>query len=294
MCIDISRFDIKLTSSKIVSLLVLVVILSASAGDVFAKEEKPDNNGADKTSDKKIDASDPTKVYTYVGVGPKYIDYTNGETMLELRAAGNIGLSKNDMMFFGIGYGKHSGDTVPGSDTGVTNIRGRWFHLFDMDYTITSGYRGWASQIDLQIAGSLKGTDGQNTLSLGGLPAFGISKKWSVFLPMSLVNAWDKEFKVHNGVGLNVSPLLVYVPGDWWQGAGLQFWPSYTRFVSGELSGSGSGNLDVTILGKITPTVTWTVLLQQNYDKDLKTYRRDRDSGLKNDWNAFFNITTYL
>ncbi|MFV2061822.1 MAG: hypothetical protein ACC653_14140 [Gammaproteobacteria bacterium] len=244
--------------------------------------------------EKKIDTSDPTKIYTFVGVGPRYVDYTNGESMVEVRVAGNIGLSKKDMVFFNIGYGKHSGDAIPGSNSGLTNPRVRWFHLFDMDYTITSGYRGWATQVDLQMAGTLKGTDGQNVLSFGGLPAFGINKQWSLFLPVNLVNAWDKEFVFHNGVGVNISPLLVYVPGTWWEGASIQFWPSYTRFFDGVLSGEGSGNLDVTVMGKITPTLTWSLLMQQNYDKDLRTFRRDKNSALKNDWNVFMNFTSYF
>ena len=241
-----------------------------------------------------IDASDPTKIYTYVGVGPKYVSYTNGESMTELRVAGNIGLSENDMIFFNLGYGKHSGDKVSGSNSGLTNARVRWFHLFDMDYTLTSGYRGWGTQIDLQVAGHLKGTDGQNVLSVGALPAFGINEKWSFFLPMNLVNSWDKNFDYYNGMGVNVSPLLIYVPGNWWEGANVQFWPGYTRFFSGDLSGEGSANMDITVMGKITPTVTWSLLMQKNYDKDLKSYRHDENSGLKNDWNAFLNFTTYF
>ena len=43
--------------------------------------------------DRVIDASDPTKIYTFAGGGLKYNDYTNGESMLELRATGNIGIS---------------------------------------------------------------------------------------------------------------------------------------------------------------------------------------------------------
>ena len=280
----INYFSLK---QKIIpQLFIFVFFFTAISSSLFAKEEQSGN--------KKIDASDPTKIYTYVGVGPKYVDYTNGESMVELRVAGNIGLSKSDMVFFNIGYGKHSGNATPGSNTGLTNARARWFHLFDMDYSVTSGYRGLATQVDLQIAGALKGTDGQNVLSVGGLPAFGINKKWSLFLPVNLVNAWDKNFEYHNGMGVNISPLLVYVPGTWWEGASVQFWPGYTRFFSGTLSGEGSGNLDVTVMGKITPTLTWSVLMQKNYDKDLRTFRRDEDSGLKNDWNVFLNFTTYF
>ena len=81
-------------------------------------------------ADEKIDASDPTKIYTYAGGGIKYTDYTNGESMTEVRATGNIGLSKKDMVLFELGYGKHSGDLVPGDNSGLTNSRIRWSFWF--------------------------------------------------------------------------------------------------------------------------------------------------------------------
>ena len=242
-----------------------------------------------------IDASDPTRVYTYAGAGIKYTDYTNDESMTELRATGNVGLTPSDMLMFEIGYGWHNGDRVPGGDSAITNGRLRWFHLFEMDYSVTSGYRGWATQIDMQIAGSMKGTDGQNTLSIGALPAFGINEQWSFFLPMNVVNSWDKEFKNYNGLGLNVSPLLVYTP-DWWEGSYVQIWPGYTYFVSGELAdqGQGAGNLDLTTGGSITEKIWWAVTYQKNFDVDLKSFRRGEDTGLVNDQNIFFNVTTYF
>ena len=241
-----------------------------------------------------IDAYDPTKIYTYAGGGIKYTDYTNDESMIEIRATGNVGLSPNDMILFELGYGWHDGDLVEGDDHGLTNGRARWFHLFGMDYEVVSGYRGWATQIDLQIAGALKGTDGQNTVSLGALPAFGLNEQWSFYLPVNLVNTWDKNFDNYNGLGVGLAPLLVYVPHNLWSGAYFQFWPNYTWFVSGELAGEGSGNIDMTTGGQITSTLLWATTLQFNVDEDLQAYRRGRDTGLQNDWNVFFSITRYF
>jgi len=268
---------------KKLCLLVFFVLLAAPllANTAYGAEEK-------------IDASDPTKIYTYAGGGVKYTDYTNGESMWEIRATGNLGLSDQDMVMFEIGYGWHDGDKVPGDDSDITNGRLRWFHLFNMDNTVTSGYRGWATQIDLQLAGALKGTDGQNTLAIGALPAFAINEKWSFYLPVMLVNTWDKGFDNYNGFGITLAPMLSYVPENWWPGAYLQIWPNYTRFVSGELSGTGAGNVDLITGGEITSTVLWSVTGQVNLDEDLKTFRRGRDTGLKNDWNLFFNITSYF
>ena len=241
-----------------------------------------------------IDASDPTRVYSWAGGGLKYTDYTNGEEMWEVRATGNIGISDQDMVLFEAGYGWHSGDLVEGDNSALTNGRARWFHVFGMDYTVTQGYRGWATQIDLQIAGALKGTDGQNTLAVGALPAFGINGNWSFYLAANVVNTWDKNFDHYNGLGLGIAPLIAYVPDGWWPGAYLQIWPNYTKFVSGDLSGEGAGNLDFTIGGSITPTIFWGVTYQENFDEDLRSYRQGKDTGLTNDWNIFFNITTYF
>ena len=266
-------------TEKLRSVLLVAIFLTSSSYTLCAEEA--------------IDASDPTKVYTYAGVGVKYTDYTNDETMKEMRAVGNIGLSPNDMLLFEVGYGWHDGDRVEGGNSALTNGRLRWFHLFEMDYSVTSGYRGWATQVDLQIAGIMKGTDGQNVLSIGALPAFGINESWSFFLPMNVVNSWDKEFKNYNGLGLNVSPLLVYT-SDWWEGAYVQIWPGYTYFVSGELKKEGSGNLDLTTGGAITDTIWWALTYQKNFDVDLKSFRHGSDTGLNNDQNIFFNVTTYF
>ncbi len=259
-----------------------VTLLWSTAGGVMAAEER-------------IDQSNPIKIYTYAGGGIKYTDYTNSESMWEMRAVANIGLSDNDMVLAEFGYGFHSGDKVEGRDNDLTNGRARWFHLFDMDDEREWGYRGWGTQIDLQVAGGLKGTDGQNVLAIGALPAFGLGGKWSLYLPVNLVNSWDKRFKNYNGLGIGFSPLLIYLAGDdWWRGAFVSFWPTYTRFISEKLSGEGSGNFDLNVGGEITPTVFWMATLQKNFDKNLRSYKRDSDSGLTNDWNLFFQMTTYF
>lgn len=266
---------------RILSVFLLAGILALSTS-VFAEEES-------------IDASDPTKIYTYAGGGVKYTDYTNGDSMWELRATGNIALGKNDMALFELGYGWHDGSAENGTtnENNLTNGRLRWFHLFNMDYGVTKGYRGWATQLDLQIAGKLIGTDGQNVVSVGGLPAFGLGPSLSLFVPVNLVNSWDKRFENYNGMGIGLAPMLAYTP-DWWTGSYVQLWPNYTYFFTNDLSGDGSGNVDLTTGGAITPTIMWSVTGQKNFDKDLESYRRGRDTGLKNDWNVFFNVTRYF
>ena len=67
-------------------------------------------------ADEPVDATDPTKIYSFIGGGLKYNEYTNGEYMWEIRATGNIGLSESDMILFEGGYGKHQGNQAPGSN----------------------------------------------------------------------------------------------------------------------------------------------------------------------------------
>ncbi len=247
------------------------------------------------SADDAIDVSDPTRIYTFAGGGLKYTDFTNGSSLLELRATGNVGLSEKDMVTFELGYGEldSSSEQEQKDDTDFTNSRLRWFHLADMDYAVPKGYRGWALQTDLQLAGSLAGTDGQNVVAVGGIAAYAINPKWSFYLALNGVNTWDKKFEKYNGFGVGVAPLIVYTP-DWWSGAYVQLWPNYTRFVSNELSGEGSGNIDLNIGGQLSDNLFWAGTYQQNIDKDLRSFRRGEDTGLTNDWNVFLSLTTYF
>ena len=248
---------------------------------------------SDTLSAETIDASDPTRVYTFAGAGFKYSDYTNGDSMSELRATGNIGLSPSDMVLFELGFGFHQGDEAPeGKDEGLTNGRLRYFHLFEMNYE-KMGYRGMAAQVDLQIAGALKGTDGQNVIALGGLGAWGFSETLNFYAGPVIPSSWDKNFEQYNGTGLGVTALLVYTP-DLWKGCYFQLWPSYSYFLNESLKDQGSGNLDLVAGGSFTDTLTWNITFQKNVDVDLNTYRRGVNTGLQNDWNLFASMTTYF
>ena len=244
--------------------------------------------------DRIIDASDPTKIYTFAGGGLKYNDYTNGESMLELRATGNLGISDVDSVLFEAGYGWHDGNLVAGSNQGLTNVRFRWFHLFDMDYEMVSGYRGMATQVDLQLAGQMKGTDGQNVLAAGIMPAYAFSEEWNLYLMLNGIGAWDKSFSSFNGLGVGITPKLVFSTERWWRGAQIQITPNVKRFVSGNLEGESDITLEVNVGGQFTPTLMWDFVAEKNYKIDLTSLNRGVGTGLKNDWNLFFNVTTYF
>jgi hypothetical protein len=244
--------------------------------------------------EERIDASDPTKIYTFMGGGFKYNDYTNGEYMWEARAIGNIGLGEHDSLLFEAGYGWHKGDQAPGKDSGLTNARVRWFHLYEMNYELETGYRGFGLQLDAQLAGGLKGTDGQNQILVGAMPVFALGGSWNLYLMLMVANTWDKGWEYWNGIGPSVTAQFIYDNESWWPGAQVRIIPSYTYFVSGELKDEGSGNVELNVGGEFTPTLMWDATLQKNFDLYLSSFSRGPGEELENDWNLFFNVTSYF
>ncbi len=247
-------------------------------------------------ADEAIDASDPTRIYSYAGPGYKYTKYSNGDYLSELRVIGNMGLSDKDMVLFEFGYGKYNGTVLAGEeDTGFTNLRARWFHLFKMDHSVTKGYRGWATQVDLQGEGEVKGTKGTNTLAIGALPAYGINAEWAFYLPVNYVSTWGEDFDNHRGHGISIAPMAAYAPAKGpWPGFFVQIWPSYTRYFSGDLDGEGGANLDITIGWSPADKVVATATLQQNFDKDLNLYNPSTGTSGANDWNIFASASWYF
>jgi hypothetical protein len=63
-----------------------------------------------------IDASDPTKIYSYAGGGLKTTEFSNGDSLNEVRGVGNIGFGDSDMVMFELGYGNYSGSVGKGED----------------------------------------------------------------------------------------------------------------------------------------------------------------------------------
>ena len=243
-----------------------------------------------------IDASDPTRIATYAGPGIKFTSFADDAELWELRAVGNIGLGEQDMVMFELGYGDYDGPATGDQKTkGLTNARARWFHLFKMDNTVTKGYRGWATQIDLQLEGDVTRTDGSNSVAVGALPAFGINESWSFFLPVNYVSTWNGDFKKHTGHGISIAPMAAYAPAVGpWPGFFLQIWPSYTRYFAGDLDNEGAANLDVTV--GWSPADRWVVtgLFQKNFDKDFQGFRRPGVISGSNDWNVFVSASYYF
>ena len=226
-------------------------------------------NADDKPAEqpKEIDASDPTRIVTFIGIGPKTTRYTDGSNIDELRVNATVGIGAKDMIIAEFGYGRNTGE----DKRGWTNTQIRHFHLFRMDNTIPRGYRGWGSSIEVNLAGDLRGMDGQQSLAIGGSPAFALGNDWDIYPIVMVLNSWDRYFAYYNGGGINFSPLLTKKL-DWWEGAFVAFWLQYNRFFWGNLSGNGGGQLQMTLSGKFTPTLIWRLQGFTMFDKDFRGY----------------------
>jgi hypothetical protein len=260
---------------------ILIIFLLLVAVSAWSAEGEP------------VDTSDPTKIYSYLGGGLKYNEYTNGEYMLEARLTGNLGLGASDMLLFEVGYGRLQGHDVIEDSSDWTDARLRWYHLFEMDHDAI-GYRGMGTQLDVQLAGELPGTDGQSQIIMGVMPTWNLSPSMGLFLSLNVANAWDKDFSHYNGAGVGFDAQFIYSNEDWWPGAQLRLIPAYTYFMTGELDGEGSGYVELNVGGQVTPTLAWDVTAHKNVDKDLRSFKRDDFSELENDWNVFLNVTHYF
>jgi hypothetical protein len=244
---------------------------------------------ADNTGKQQIDASDPTQIVTFLGAGPKVTRYTDDANINEIRVSGTFGIGKKDMLIFETGYGHHTAE----HESGLTNTQVRHFHLFKMDNEIKRGYRGWGSSIDLNLAGELKGMDGQNSLAIGASPAFALGGDWQLYPIVMLLNSWDKRFAHYNGGGVNFSPLLSK-SFDWWDGSFISIWPQYNRFYWGELSGNGGGQLQLIVGGKFTDTFIWKVIGYEMFDKDFRAFKHDEGFPAKADRALHFRVESYF
>lgn len=215
-----------------------------------------------------IDASDPTRIVTFIGAGPKYTQYVDDSNVRELQYSLTLGLGAKDMVTVEGGYGYQSATRKYGWTT--TDIR--HFHLFRMD-EVEKGYRGWGSSFQLNLAGSLPGTDGQNILGLGASPAYALGNGIDIYPIGMIMNSWDKKFEHYNGAGLNFSPMLS-IKLDYWDGAFINIWPQYTRYFWGELGDldAGGGQLRLVLGGRFTATLLWRALAFYPFDKNLRGY----------------------
>jgi len=244
--------------------------------------------GNETTAPPRIDASDPTRIVSFIGIGPKVTRFTDGSNISELRLSGTLSIGKKDMVTIEAGYGRHDGE----NENGIASTQLRHFHLFQMDQ-VERGYRGWGSSIDLNLAGSLKGMDGQNTLGLGASPAFALGGGWQLYPITMLLNSWDKKFSRYNGGGINLSPLLAKRL-EWWDGAFLIIWPQYNRFYWGALKGNGGGRLQLTLGGKFTETLIWKLTYDDMFDKYFRAYTSEDGFDEKADRAMFFRVESYF
>ncbi len=242
-------------------LLVLIAVLIP----VFAFADESDGQPAEA---KKIDASDPTRIVTFVGGGPKFTDYVDGSNVVEAHLSLTMGIGPKDMITLETGYGRHNRT----GKNGMTTTEFRHFHLFKMDQ-VEKGYRGWGSSLQINLAGTVPGTDGQNLLGLGGSPAFALGRGIDIYPIVMVMNSWDKGFGHYNGGGLNFSPLLS-IKLNTWEGAFVNVWPQYTRYFWGDLGKKdiGGGQLRLVLGGNFNPTLVWRAISFFPFDKNLRGF----------------------
>ncbi len=276
---DLSKKHINKSRSKSIKTLTFCGLLM-----VISPLHAEQSQGADK-----VDASDPTRITTFMGIGPKITEYTDGTDISEVRVNATIGLGPKDMVIIQTGYGHHSGE----DKSGFTNTQVRHFHLFSMD-KVEQGYRGWGSSIELNVAGELTGMDGQTSLAVGASPAIALGNGWDIYPILHVLNSWDKNMEEYNGGGINISPLLVKSIPDAWNGAFVQFWPKYNSFLWGNLEGNGGGSIEVVVGGKFTDSLVWKFSYDATFDKDFKAYKHDEGFAAKADQSFYFRIESYF
>lgn len=237
-----------------------------------------------------IDTIDPTQIYTGVGISIGSSDYENGESRRELRGSFSWALTADDMLQVESGYGRHESDTAGGDETGLTRTRLYYRQRLPFDDSLQYGFRGMAFQVELQLSGELKGTDGQTILSGGGTPAIRVSKSLDIYPVVDLINSFDKNFQNYNGTGFEVAPLISYAPDYLWPGAVLQVEPSYTQYVFGQFAFGNSRNLRVAGGGIMFNTLHWSLSAEKHAGRDLLTWRGDNSADLKHDWSAAFRL----
>ena len=237
-----------------------------------------------------IDTSDPTQIYTGVGISAGSSDYENGESRRELRGSFSWAITADDMLQIESGYGRHESDTAGGDETGLTRTRLHYRQRLPFDDSLQQGFRGMAFKVELQLSGELKGTDGQTIISGGGTPAIRVSKSLDIYPAVDLISSFDKNFKNFNGIGFEVAPLISYSPDYLWPGAVLQIEPSYTQYVIGQFAFGNSRNLRVAGGGTMFNTLTWSLSAEKHAGRDLLTYRGDNSADLKHDWSAAFRL----
>ncbi len=237
-----------------------------------------------------IDTADPTRIYTGVGISVGSSDYENGESRRELRGSFSWALTADDMMLLESGYGRHESATAGGDETGLTRTRLFYRQRLPFDDSLQQGFRGMAFQVELQLSGELKGTDGQTILSGGGTPAIRVNKYLDIYPVVDLISSFDKNFKNFNGIGFEVAPLFSYAPDYLWPGAVLQVEPSYTQYVIGQFAFGNSRNLRVAGGGTFFGSLSWLLSAEKHAGRDLLTYRGDNSAGLKHDWSAAFRL----
>ncbi len=237
-----------------------------------------------------IDSSEPTRVYTGVGISAVSSEYDNGESLRELRGSINWAMTPDDMLQIESGYGQHDSNVTGGDDSGLTRTSLRYRQRLPFDESVQTGFLGMAFQAELQLSGEIRGTDGQTLFSGGTTPAIRISKSFDIYPIVNLVNSFDKNFKHYNGSGFDFAPRLTYTPSYLWPGAVVQIQPGYSKYLVGQLAFGNSSRVRIASSGTLFSVLQWTLSAERYNGLDLTTWRGKNSTGLKHDWSATFQL----
>jgi hypothetical protein len=241
-----------------------------------------------------FDPSDPTRIDARWGLGYKYSDYTQGASLNELRGKLALQLNKKDLVTVDVGVGRSQDVPQVADESGLTDGRFRYFRMWNVDRSILAGYQGIGTSVELQTQGQVPGTDGSNSLALGGMGAFGLGEGLATFVNPIVASVWSRNFEEHLGWTLRVDVFLTYKPGWPWKGTYLKARPSLSYGVSGALEGDGSGLLELVIGAPFTRTFWWDLQYRIFSDTDLPAHSIGREENLATRWSLFLSFTWFL
>jgi hypothetical protein len=124
------------------------------------------------------------------------------------------------------------------------------------------------------------------------MPVCGFSEEWNLYLTFNGILTLNDTLSDVSGSGAGINAQFIYSNEDWWPGAQVRIIPDYKYIVTGDLDGEGDGTIELNVGGEFTRTVMWDITGEINFDEDFFSLKRGVDTGLKNDWNVFFNVTT--
>lgn len=269
---------------------LIALALGAWGSPALASDESPPADAGSTT----YDPSDPTRVDTRGGFGVKNTEYDPSGQLRELRAKIAVQLNPKDLVTIDIGVGKNL--NVPGEsdEFGLTDVRFRFFRMWNVDRSIVAGWQGWGTSLELQTPGNVPGTDGSGLVALGAMGALGLGSGFSAFLNPIVSTVWTRGFDQHLGIAARFDLFLTYKPGTLWTGAYFKLKPSVSYGLSDEIQDQGAANLEASVGGAFSRVLWWDIQARTFLEKELDRETEGRESGVADDWSLYLSLTYFF